>query len=117
MVDITGWINKYAGLFDETEPKTLDFLNLLDDIDGQYQPEEEQKPKLGASQVEPAPEEEIAGHTCTEWNDLITSLSASDFKKEHVDAMDTKTIFKVFGCFEDEVVKTFEESLTKEDWK
>ena len=31
--------------------------------------------------------------------------------------MDTKTIFKVFSCFEDEVVKTFEESLTKEDWK
>lgn len=35
MVDITGWIEKYAGLFDETEPKTLDFLNLLDDIDAQ----------------------------------------------------------------------------------
>ena len=35
MVDITGWIEKYAGLFDETDPKTLDFLNLLDDIDAQ----------------------------------------------------------------------------------
>lgn len=57
MVDITGWIDKYAGLFDETEPKTLDFLDLLDDIDGKFESEEEQKQKLGASQIEAAPEE------------------------------------------------------------
>ena len=56
MVDITGWIDKYAGLFDETEPKTLDFLDLLDDIDGKFESEEEQKPKLGASQIVAAPE-------------------------------------------------------------
>ena len=46
MVDITDWINKYAGLFDETEPKTLDFLNLLDDLEGQFTEEEEEKSKL-----------------------------------------------------------------------
>ena len=31
MVDVKDWINEYAGLFDETEPKTLAFLNLLDE--------------------------------------------------------------------------------------
>jgi hypothetical protein len=49
MVDITEWINTYAGLFDETEPKTMDFLNLLDDLEGQFSEEEEEKPKLGAA--------------------------------------------------------------------
>ena len=33
MVDVKDWINEYAGLFDETEPKTLAFLNLLDELD------------------------------------------------------------------------------------
>ena len=108
MVDITDWINKYAGLFDETEPKTLDFLNLLDDLDGQFSEEEEEKPKLGAAQIESEPEEDISGHTCTEWKGIISSISASDFKKNHVDSMDVETIFKVFGCFEEETVKTFE---------
>ena len=49
MVDIEEWINTYAGLFDETEPKTIDFLNLLDDLEGQFSEEEEEKPKLGAA--------------------------------------------------------------------
>ena len=117
MVDITEWINTYAGLFDETEPKTMDFLNLLDDLEGQFSEEEEEKPKLGAAQTESEPEEEVAGHTCSEWKDIISSVSASVFKKAHVDYMDVKTIFKVFSCFEEETVKDFEENLTKQDWK
>ena len=77
MVDVKDWINEYAGLFDETEPKTLAFLNLLDELDESSEEKEVRKPRLGAAE----PEEDVDGHTCTEWKELIGSLSASEFKK------------------------------------
>jgi hypothetical protein len=57
-------------------------------------------------------EDEIAGHTSEEWNDLIKSMSASDFKKKYIDTMDTQTIFDVFACFDDATIAAFEKGLT-----
>jgi len=57
-------------------------------------------------------EDEIAGHTPEEWKELVKSMTASEFKKKHVDTMDVETIFAVFACFDDATIEAFEKGLT-----
>ena len=62
-------------------------------------------------------EDEIAGRTPEEWNELIKSMTASEFKKTYVDSMDVDTIFAVFGCFDEATISAFYEELTEADWR
>jgi len=118
MLDRIGDVDDWDSLSDDDWAFLIwqeDFSD--EEIDLLFDELDEYRLQVPEKNIEDDDEDQISGHTSEEWNGFIKSMSASEFKKTYVDAMDMDTIFAVFGCFDDATITAFYEGLTDEDWE